>query len=175
MDFLPQNAAHWHTIIVHFPAFSLLFSAVLLLIAAALKEGRFQRVALLFIILTAVATMLTAKTGEEAEDIVEQLPGVEEHYIHDHEEAAEAVVFGAIGLGVIALIVLVVTAKQKVLSGKVVLLMLVLTLVVTGWLGYVAKLGGQIRHEENRPSFKGPSGWAGEMYYDDENEDEEEE
>ncbi len=159
MDFLPQNAAHWHTIIVHFPGFSLLFSLLLLLIAAVMKDGRFQRVALVFIVLTAAATILTARTGEKAEEIVEQLPGVEHSYIHDHEEAAELSVWAAIGLGVLALVILVVTAKQKVLSGKIVLLILVLTLAVTGWLGYVGSLGGQINHPENRPGFIAPQEW----------------
>jgi glucan phosphoethanolaminetransferase (alkaline phosphatase superfamily) len=169
MDFLPQNAAHWHTIIVHFPAFALLFSLALLLIAAALKDGRFQRVALVFIILTAASVYFVGESGEKAEDIVEQLEGVEESYIHDHEEAAEIAIWITMGLGAVSLIMLLATMKQKVFSGKVVLLLLVLILVAVGALSYAAKFGGQIHHPENRSGFIGPDRWGGD---DDSGEDE---
>jgi uncharacterized membrane protein len=160
MNFLPQNAANWHTIIVHLPAFTLLFSLALLLIAAAMKDGRFQRVALMFIILAAAGIYIVADTGDAAKQIVEQLPDVESGYIEHHEAAADKAVWAMYGLGALSLIVLLATVKQKRLSGKMVLLMVILTFAVAGWLVYTAKLGGQINHPENRPSFIGPDLWG---------------
>lgn len=150
---IPQNAAHWHLIMVHMPAAGLLFSLVLLWIASAFKDGRFQRVALVFLILTAVATIFTARSGEGAEEIVEHMRGMDKELIHEHEEAAELAVKLLVGIGVLALILLTVTAKQPKLSGKLVLLITVLGIGLSGYLFNVGKLGGQIKHPETRPGF----------------------
>jgi hypothetical protein len=171
MDFLPQNAANWHTIIVHLPLFSLLFSLVLLLLAAAMKDGRFQRIALMFIILAAAGIYVVAETGDGAKRIVDQLPDIESGYIERHEEAADIAVWAMYGLGALSLIVLLMTVKQKTLSGKVVLLMAIAILGVSGWVGYTAKLGGQINHPENRPEFIGPDRWGSEIKDDSGDDD----
>jgi glucan phosphoethanolaminetransferase (alkaline phosphatase superfamily) len=167
MDFLPHTAAHWHTIIVHLPLFTVLFSLVLLLLAAAMKDGRFQRIALAFMILAAAGTYVVQDTGHEAEDIVEQLSDVDAAMIEEHEEAAEIAVWGMYGLGAVALIVLLSTVKQKVFSGTMLTLMLICTLVVAAILVNTAKLGGQIHHPENRPAFIGPDRWGNELEYED--------
>lgn len=174
MDIFSYNAAHWHTIICHLPLFNLGFAFVLLLLATALKDGKFQRVALILVILTAFLTHFTAELGEDSEDIVKNLPGVEQQYIEDHEEAAEVAIGLMYGLGAIALIILLTTFKQKVISGKVILVMAVLTLGVTGWIAYVNRVGGEINHPENRPTFIGPDNWinGGDSSYDTDDDDE---
>jgi uncharacterized membrane protein len=165
MSFLPQNAAHWHIILVHMPAAGLMFGLLLLWIASAFKDGRFQRVALAFMILTAAATYVTARTGHEAEEIVEHLRGISEELIHEHEEAAELGEWLMYGLGALALLVLIFTAKQKYVSAKPMLLVSVVTLGVAGYFYYVAKLGGNIHHEETRTEFVSPA--RGDHEHDD--------
>ena len=172
MDFLPQNAAHWHTIIVHLPLFTLLFSLALLLIAAAMKDGRFQRVALAFMILAAAGTYAVQDTGNDGEKIVEQLPDVEERHIEEHEEAAEYAVWAMYGLGALSMIVLLSTVKQKVFSGTMLVLMLVCTLIASALLVQTAKLGGRIHHPENRPEFIGPNQWDHTGNEDNDSDDE---
>jgi hypothetical protein len=82
---IPQNAAHWHIILAHIPALLFMVSAVIMILATLWKDGRWQRVALGFIVAAVVSTGVTFQLGEEAEDIVETLPGTEQ-YIHPHEE-----------------------------------------------------------------------------------------
>jgi hypothetical protein len=90
-------------------------------------------------------------TGEPAEEVVEDLPGVTESLIHDHEEAAEAslVLMALAGVVGAAGLFMGRTGRENA-EGKIQVAALAITLLAAGALGRTAHLGGLIRHSELR-------------------------
>ena len=88
---IPVNGAHWNIILRPIPALLDIVSAVILVLATFWKDGRWQRVALGFIVAATVCTVVVFQFGEDAEHIIEAMPDAAsmEGYIHPHEELAE--------------------------------------------------------------------------------------
>ncbi|MFC7671286.1 hypothetical protein ACFQT0_30695 [Hymenobacter humi] len=85
-----MNQAHWHLLLNHAPILGSLFGLVLLLLAVALRlQPVLLRTGLVTLIVAALLTIPTQLTGDGAEEVVEDQPGVSEPLIHEHEEAAE--------------------------------------------------------------------------------------
>ena len=98
-----MNGAHLHLLLTHGPVLGLVFGTILLGYAWWRGGEEVRRLALVF---TAVAGLLALPayfTGEDAEDIVETLPGVSKSVIHEHEEAAEGAAIAAVVTAVLAL------------------------------------------------------------------------
>jgi hypothetical protein len=91
-----------------------------------------------------------ARTGEGAEELVSTLAGVSEAAIEPHEEAAEAALFAAMALGVLALAALVVPARMAQARRAAVIGSLVMSAATFGLAARTANLGGAIRHPEIR-------------------------
>lgn len=151
---IPQNAAHWHIIIAHAPAILFMVSAVLMILATLWKDGRWQRVALGFIVVAVISTGITFKMGEEAEDIVETLPDTEQ-YIHPHEEIAETARNIIIPFGILIIILWWFTRKHTLLPMWASWGAAVVSLGIVLLLSNVGAAGGKINHPEVRPGFAG--------------------
>ena len=143
-----MNAAHLHLLLNHLPVIGTLFTILLLAIGVATKNTSLVRTSLVFfplLALTAVAVMLT---GEPAEHLVKQLPGVAKAAIHEHEEAAEMATYALGALGVASLALLVALRKRPRLPAGFALALLAFSLVPAAAMARTAYLGGQIRHSE---------------------------
>jgi len=143
-----MNGAHLHLLLNHLPVIGTLFTILLLAIGVALKNATLVRTSLAFfplLVISAVAVMLT---GEPAEDIVKQVPGVAKSAIHAHEEAGEMATWALAALGVVSLTVLAALRKRARLPAGFALGMLLFSLVPAAAMARTAYLGGQIRHSE---------------------------
>lgn len=147
-----MNAAHIHLILNHVPVLGMVFGILILLIGMIFRSMDIKKVSLGLIVVAALATIPVYFSGEEAEDIVEPMPGVTHEVIHDHEEAGELAMYGSIVLGILALITLILVFKDSAIQKWAVILTLVLGVIMSGILGYAANLGGKIRHTEIRSS-----------------------
>lgn len=147
---IPVNAAHWHIVLVHYPMAGLMASLVVLGLATCFKDVRWQRVALAFMVATAALTAASFLTGEDAEHIVEGLPGIEDARIHEHEELAETARNIMIPFALLVIALWWLTRRHTLLpiwmSGGLMLAMLVLLVLLMN----VASLGGKIHHPEIR-------------------------
>jgi uncharacterized membrane protein len=148
-----MNGAHLHILLNHFPVIGLVFTLGLL--AAALywhndAIGRAGLVALVAIALVAIPVYLT---GEAAEEVVEGFTFVSDEIIEPHEEAGLITFIALEGIGIIALLGLVVS-RGKRLVRWLVPTALVMNLIAAAWIGYTAYLGGKIVHRESRPGFQ---------------------
>jgi hypothetical protein len=143
-----MNAAHFHLIVNHLPLFTALFGGVILAVGLLLKQQALTRAGLAFAVLTGIGAFVAVESGERAEEIVEEVAGVVESTIHDHEEAAEVAMFASILLGVLALAALAVPERHAAFKRGATLGSLALTLVALGLIGRAANLGGFIRHTE---------------------------
>ena len=143
------NSAYLHLALNHIPIITTLIG--LLLLAAAIfwrKSADLTGAALALLVLGALVAIPTYRTGEPAEEIVEELPGISHETIHDHEEAAETAVW-AVGLaGVAAAGGLIWLRRRGSAPSWLLVVTLVLALVATVLLARTATLGGLIRHSE---------------------------
>lgn len=146
-----MNAAHLHLLVNHLPILGSFLAAPLLVLALLRRHEPGTLYGAVFVVLAAAIGAIAAdKTGEEAEESVEELPGVTEHLIHEHEEAAEvaivlAVLTGALGIGAAAL-----TARAGKVHPLATGILLSATLGSGAAMANVGWAGGQIRHTEIR-------------------------
>lgn len=151
-----MNGAHIHLILNHIPAIGTLIGAGFLLIGLLTKKDSLIRSGFALFILAALMTLPVFLSGGAAEDIVEHLPGVEERYIHEHEEAAETALIAMIALGVMAIGGLWVFRFMNRLRMTAAIVIFLAAIVAAGWLAYTNNLGGEIRHPEIRQDFVPP-------------------
>jgi len=95
--------------------------------------------------LTAIPVFLT---GEPAEESVENIPGVVESLIEQHEEAAELALWIIEVAGVLAFTGLAMRATKFFSSGMFYAMVFVVSIAAAGSIAYTGYLGGQIRHTE---------------------------
>jgi hypothetical protein len=145
-----MNPAHWHLVLNHIPLIGIGFVILLMIIALIRKSSELITVSLIFTIIVALWAIPAYLTGEPAEEIVEDMPGISENIIHEHEEMAEkAFVFIEV-VGGIALIGLIGGRFNKKLGYTLNVITLVGLLAGGGLIAWTANLGGKIHHQEIR-------------------------
>jgi|SRR6476661_486669 len=145
-----MNQAHIHLLFNHAPILASLFGAVLLLIAVLRNNAVLLRTGLITLLTAALLAIPTQLTGEGAEEIVEDRPGVTHHLIHEHEEAAEVAFIVIEVTGALALLSLLMLGRQHSRASLLSRLTLAGALVSFGLLARAGNLGGQIMHPEAR-------------------------
>jgi len=137
-----------HLLWNHLPLFSLTFGFVILLISLLRNNATLRKTGLIIIVLGGLFSIPAYFTGEEAEHFVEELSGISEHYLEEHEELGETAYYVNLIAGITALIALltgVMLAKYRKLIDTTVLLISFAGLGITV---IAAKHGGQIRRAE---------------------------
>jgi uncharacterized membrane protein len=145
-----MNWAHVHLLINHFPVIGVLGAILLLVYSLVRKSEEVTMVSFGLFVLIALITLAVFFTGEAAEDVVKNLPGVTETYIGRHEEMAEPALVLIEALGVMALVGLFLLRRSGSIPRWVVVMVLVMSLAAAAVVGLTANLGGQIRHTEIR-------------------------
>lgn len=151
-----MNPAHLHLIFNHFPIIIPIIGFLVILVGFAIRSELLKRTALGLFILGALFTLPAFGTGEDAEELIENLPGIEEKYIESHEEAAEIFAYLSYGLGVFSLIGFWANWKQKPLANSISVAVLLLAVVVLFFAKEAGTTGGEIRHPEIREGFVAP-------------------
>jgi hypothetical protein len=131
------------------PVVGTVFIVVLLLVALVRRSTELTRVSLALLTLLGVTAVVVFLTGEPAEELVENLPGVSHAVIERHEEAAlvATIAIGIVGaLSALALGVF----RNRALPRWITSIGLVATIGAGAMMGFTANLGGQIRHTEIR-------------------------
>ncbi len=145
-----MNNAHLHLVVNHLPIIFPVVGVIILLIGIITKSDVSKRNAYIVFVLGAAASVAAMATGEGAEHGIENIQGVSEKLMHDHEEAAEIFAGMSYFLGVISLLGLL-TSYRNFSVDK---LMPVTIVIVAGVSLYFAqeagRTGGEIRHTEIR-------------------------
>jgi uncharacterized membrane protein len=144
-----MNPAHIHLLLNHVPLFGALAVTILCLVALVRRQQGLARGGLVVALLTAIVALIVYLTGEPAEELIENLPGVSEAILETHEEIAlvATIVMGAYG----ALALVSLFAFRHGVTMRFTRILLVVSLLPLAVLAYTAYLGGQIRHSEIRP------------------------
>jgi hypothetical protein len=151
-----MNAAHVHLMLNHFPVIGTVLALLLLLGALALRSDILRNAALAAFALVALITLPVYFTGESAEKLVENLPGVTTSVVERHAEAALIAFIAVEVLGVLAVAAIVASQQSPRLAHRLIVVSLVLSLFTGSWLAWTANLGGQIRHTEIRSTTRAP-------------------
>jgi len=142
-----MNAAQIHLALNHAPLFLSITGGVILILGMIKKNDSFKNLSLYFLIAAALFTVPVFLTGEGTEELVENLPGVNETAIEEHEDMAKISLIIIIITGAIAL--LVIFLKKNTGIAKILFTgALLLSLASFGFMAQTAHLGGLIRHSE---------------------------
>ncbi|GAA4436936.1 hypothetical protein GCM10023188_30570 [Pontibacter saemangeumensis] len=144
-----MDLTHIHMLLNHFPIVGTLIGAGVMLWGMVRNQKTIKAVAAAIIIAMTVMAVPVYLTGEPAEERVENIPGISESAIEEHEEAAELaiLVMAAAGIASLAALLLQYRSSSKVPFSIATLL----TLLAFAAMARVGYLGGQIRHTELYP------------------------
>jgi uncharacterized membrane protein len=142
-----MNAAHVHLITNHIPIIGLFCGLFVLLWGILAKNKSVVLVGTVLLLICSIGGVVANKSGEEAEDLVEQIAGVSKTAIHEHEEAAElAMPFMFISI-LLSAAALFLNKRNHKWASMVTILLLVssaLSCILSSRAGW---LGGKIRHQ----------------------------
>lgn len=145
-----MDATHLHLVLSHFPIIGTIIGIVILAYGQISKNIETQKVALVTFILMALFTIPVFLTGEGAEETVENITGVSEQLIENHEELAEKAIWLMGLLGILSIISFFAIIKKLSFAKTITLITLIVSLGTFGVFAQLGNLGGQIRHSEIR-------------------------
>uniref|UniRef100_UPI0028BE11CC hypothetical protein n=1 Tax=Flavobacterium sp. TaxID=239 RepID=UPI0028BE11CC len=126
-----------------------IFGFGILLAGILFKNKAVQHTAFVLLMVSAVFGLLTMRTGEGAEEIVEEL-GISHDIIHEHEEIAEKFAILLYLTGAVAGLSLFASIKNHSKAKFLAFVTLFLTLGTAILSKSVGTSGGEIRHTEIR-------------------------
>lgn len=145
-----MNQAHLHLLLNHLPILGVVFGLLILVGSYLLKNKTVAQTALGLFVLSALCAIPAYLTGEGAEEIVENLPGVSESLMEKHEDLAN-IFLGVVGLlGVLSLGTLLADLKSNKNTPVLYAATFAAALGAMVFAQQVGSTGGQIRHTEIR-------------------------
>lgn len=151
-----MNDAHFHLIVNHLPIIFPLAAVIVMISGLFFKSEAVIRSAYMLFVIGALSAVAAMTTGEGAEEIVENLPGVTEQYIEAHEDAAKLFAVLSYILGGLSLFGLWSSFKQMTFSNALKYITLVFAFVVLFFAKEAGTTGGEIRHTEIRSEYVSP-------------------
>lgn len=145
-----MNPAEIHLTITHLPIFGAFFAAITLVVGLVKKNNTLLILGTAFMAISAFGILIAHNSGEGAEEIVENLPGISHDAIHEHEEAAEPLMPIAFATLLVSGVMIYLAQKKAHLVSKVSLAMLVLALAMLGVGIRAGWMAGYIKHQEAR-------------------------
>lgn len=145
-----MNAAHWHLLLNHVPIMGTIGATGILITGFIFKNPAIKRTALGIFIVSGLIAIPAYLTGEGAEDVVENLPGVTENFIETHEDLGKIFLALTGLLGLLALVNFALDRMQHKVASHLYLTILVIGLGSSIFAKQVATSGGEIRHTEIR-------------------------
>ncbi len=150
-----MDSTHIHLLLNHFPIIGTLIATILLAWAVFRNNTSIRSAGYSLLIAMALVAIPVYLTGEPAEESVEDLPGVSESHIEQHEDAAKSALIAMEVTGVLALAGLIAARKGHAQSNTLGLATLGAAVVTCALMGYTGNLGGQIHHQEIRGTGAG--------------------
>lgn len=145
-----MNDAHLHMVVNHFPIVGTIVAIGILIAGLLNKNQSIINTAYVLFIIGAVFGILSMNTGEGAEELVEDMPGIGWKIIHEHEELAEKMALLLDVLGILSLVGFYFQYKNNLKQKLVSYLLLVLSIASLFVIQKVGTSGGEIRHTEIR-------------------------
>jgi len=145
-----MDATHLHLILTHFPIVGTIIGIGILAYGQISKNDEIKKVALVTFVLMAILTIPVFLTGEASEDTVENLTGVSEQVIENHEELAEKAIWLMGLLGILSVFNFFTIIKNLSFAKTISLITLFVSIGTFVLFAKVGSTGGEIRHSEIR-------------------------
>lgn len=145
-----MNDAHLHLVVNHFPIIVTFLGFGILVVGMFLKNNSVKNTAYVLFVVAALFALASMATGEGAEELVEDMPGIGKKIIHKHEELAEKLALLLYATGLFSLLSLYTSIKKNKFAKKLSYVTLVLALAASFLATRVGNSGGEIRHTEIR-------------------------
>lgn len=168
-----MNTAHWHLALNHLPIIGLVIGLLVLITGFFLKNNTIKQTALGIFVFAAITAIPTFLTGEGAEELVENMPGVSETIIESHASLGEVFLIAILILGLFSLVNLVLSILKSKTAFAMYIVVLIASIGVSVLAKQVGTSGGEIRHTEIRSSFVNQNGSTFEEQNKNSKEDEE--
>ncbi|MEY3418093.1 MAG: hypothetical protein RL060_2205 [Bacteroidota bacterium] len=143
-----MNQTHLHLLITHLPIFGSLLGGIVLAHGLYTKSNQTKIAAYNLFIIAAFGAMVAYLSGEGAEESVEDLQGVVEASIKQHEDFAIYALISLMALGFASLIGIWLTIQKSSLTRSIAIAIISLSLISFILIARTGYLGGQIRHTE---------------------------
>lgn len=143
-----MNQTHIHLLITHLPIFGSILGGLVLTYGLWTKSKHTIIAAYNVFILSAIGAGIAYLTGEGTEETVENIQGVAENAIEQHEDFAVFALVALIILGIVSIGGLYLTLKNSTLTPISAIVILLISLISFGLVARTGYLGGQIRHTE---------------------------
>ncbi len=144
----PMNDAHLHLLVNHVPILGTLFALLLGAYGAVRRQPAVVRASFLALVVCGAFAFVAEETGDDAEEVVEEIAGITHATIHEHEEAAEKAMWASLALALAALGVLVWRRSAPEIGTVPTVVVLLGAAAVFGLMAWTGNLGGEIRHTE---------------------------
>jgi uncharacterized membrane protein len=145
-----MNQAHVHLAINHLPIILPIAGVLIVIGGLIFRSELVKRMGYFLFIVGAIATFPSMNSGEGAEEIAENIAGVTEGFIHEHEEKAEVFAIFSYILGALSLFGIWVSWKAKSFSNTLSLAIVLFASIVLFLGKQTGTTGGEIRHTEIR-------------------------
>lgn len=149
-----MNDAHLHLVVNHFPIILPIVGTIILLVGLFARSNAVKRTGYFLFIAAAFFAIAAMATGEGAEEVAENLPGVTENYIEKHEEVAEIFSLLIYILGGFSILGLWASFTRRSFATVFSYFILVFAMVTLYFAQKTGTTGGEIRHTEIRGDFQ---------------------
>ena len=157
-----MNQTHIHLLINHLPIFGSILGGLVLVHWLWTKSNPTKIAAYNIFIISAIGAGIAYLTGEAAEETVENIQGIAESIIEEHEDFAVFALVSLLILGVASIAGLFLTLRKSALSKTIAIVVLFISLISFGLVARTGYLGGQIRHTEINSTTTSEQGQSGE-------------
>lgn len=143
-----MDQTHIHLLINHLPILGSILGALVLIQGIWTKSNQTIVAAYTLLICASAGALIAYLTGEGAEETVENIQGIAENMIEQHEESAIFALISSIILGIASIGGLLLTFKKSPHTKSAAIAILLISLISFGLVARTGYLGGQIRHTE---------------------------
>ncbi|MFN3405330.1 MAG: hypothetical protein ACK40G_14615 [Cytophagaceae bacterium] len=143
-----MNSTHWHLMLNHVPLLGMLFGFFIYVSGLIWRSTGLRRAGLITFIVVGIVAIPVYLTGDEAEHVVEHLPGVNESMLEEHEEMGKLGMIFSLGVACLALIGLLKFNAEGKLKTAINMLIIAGSLLTFMWMSGLSYTGGLIRHSE---------------------------
>lgn len=142
--------SHLHLLVNHFPIIGTILGLGILISGILFKNNSVKNTSYSIFIISAIFAAFSMATGEGAEELVENMPNIGKHIIHEHEEMAEKLALVLYLLGIASIVGLYMNLKNNTKANLVSNITLVIAAVGVFLAQQTGTTGGEIRHTEIR-------------------------
>lgn len=144
-----MNSVQLHLALTHVPVILSFVGLIMLIVAFFIKSTTLTRTSYIVLLIAGVAALPVYFSGEGTEEAIENLPGVSESIIEEHEEVAKLAMISIAAAGLVSLTALF-SSKWQSPARILKIVVLVIAIISGGLMAQTAHLGGQVRHTEIR-------------------------